>query len=326
MNEDIVNWLLKSNPWTEYRTRIDLLDQSPDCEAAVASYDRMVGDPGITSVLDELKQWPGAVVNNHKNAGLLYHKLAFIADIGLKNTHPVVSQVIEKIFGHISEEGIILSIMNIPVHFGGTGQDKYAWALCDAPLLTYAIAKSGMHAAPEVLASKKELLSLCRDNGYPCVASKQLGRFRGPGRKEDPCPYATLLMLKLMSLFPEEKNSEQAVNSIASILNLWENSKNSHPYLFNMGTDFRKLKAPLIWYDIVHVTDVLSNFSLALKDQRFHEMMDIIDSKATKDGIYIPESEWQAWKGWDFGQKKQPSAWLTFLIYRIKKRISVKVS
>jgi hypothetical protein len=50
-------------------------------------------------------------------------------------------------------------------------------------------------------------------------------------------------------------------------------------------------------------------------------MVKIIESKATQDDIFIPESEWKAWKEWDFGQKKIPSAWLTFLIYRIRKRI-----
>ncbi len=28
-------------------------------------------------------------------------------------------------------------------------------------------------------------------------------------------------------------------------------------FLFGIGTDFHKLKYPLIWYDILHVSDVL---------------------------------------------------------------------
>ena len=30
--------------------------------------------------------------------------------------------------------------------------------------------------------------------------------------------------------------------------------------MFFMGTDFRKLKVPLVWYDLLHVLDVLSSF------------------------------------------------------------------
>jgi hypothetical protein len=91
--------------------------------------------------------------------------------------------------------------------------------------------------------------------------------------------------------------------------------------MFYMGTDFRKAKAPLIWYDIVHVLDVLSQFDWLREDGRLNEMVGVLKSKADANGKYTPESEWTAWRGWDFAQKKQPSAWLTFLALRILKRV-----
>jgi len=84
-----------------------------------------------------------------------------------------------------------------------------------------------------------------------------------------------------------------------------------------MGTDFRKLKAPFVWYDILHVLDVLTQFSWLRNDSRLKEMSDIVKPKANNEGKYTPESEWKAWKEWEFGQKKQPSRWLTFLVLRI---------
>ena len=47
------------------------------------------------------------------------------------------------------------------------------------------------------------------------------------------------------------------------------------------------------------------------------EMTEIVRAKADNQGKYTPESEWKAWKDWDFGQKKQPSRWLTFLVLRM---------
>jgi hypothetical protein len=126
-----------------------------------------------------------------------------------------------------------------------------------------------------------------------------------------------------MSLWEKDKDSEYAEKSIDSLLNLWEQSKQLHPYMFFMGTDFRKLKAPLIWYDIIHFADTLSNFQYAINDRRFKEIVSLIVQKADANGMYTPESEWKAWKEWDFGQKKQPSVWLTYLVYRIKKRMEV---
>jgi len=148
-----------------------------------------------------------------------------------------------------------------------------------------------------------------------------LGKFRGPGRKDDPCPYATLVMLKMLSQLDEWKDSKEARVGAECLLNLWKKSKELHPYMFYMGTDFRKAKAPFIWYDILHVLDVLSQFEWLRNDKRIKEMVETVKSKANSEGKYSPESEWKAWKGWDFGQKKQPSRWLTFLVLRILKRI-----
>jgi hypothetical protein len=87
-----------------------------------------------------------------------------------------------------------------------------------------------------------------------------------------------------------------------------------------MGTDFRKLKAPLFWYDILHVLDVLSHFEWAVKDRRFEEMLSGVEAKADGDGRFVPESIWTTWKEWDFGQKKVPSKGLTLFVQRILKR------
>jgi hypothetical protein len=145
---------------------------------------------------------------------------------------------------------------------------------------------------------------------------------RGPGGKELECPYSTLLMLKLISAYPELKDGKEAETGISVILNLWTERKKRKPFLFAMGTDFKKLKLPMIWYDILHVTEVLSRFGKARKDERLKEMYDLIIPKADENGLYTPESVWMAWKGWDFSQKKEPSSWLTFRIKNIQHRMN----
>ena len=118
----------------------------------------------------------------------------------------------------------------------------------------------------------------------------------------------------------EWKDSKEVQAGTECLLDLWQTSKERHPYMFYMGTDFRKIKAPLIWYDILHVLNVVSPFEWLRKDPRLREMIEIVKSKANNEGKFVPESIWMAWKGWDFGQKKQPSRWLTFLILKMLKR------
>ena len=315
-----IEWLLEGEPFIEYRTRVDLLGQPENDPEVIQSRKGMISQPGIQSLLQELKNWPGTVLSSHKSASQPFHKLTFIADVGLTKQDLEVKEIVQKVFEHKSDEGPFQLPTNIPKHFGGSGENEWAWALCDAPVIVYALAKFGLKENEQVQKAVRYLARLVRENGWPCVVSKELGKFRGPGRKGDPCPYATLVMLKMLLQFEKWRESEEAHVGAESLLDLWSKSRKVHPYMFYMGTDFRKLKAPFIWYDILHVLDTLSQFRWLKSDSRLQDMAQLVKSKANSEGKYTAESEWKAWKGWDFGQKKEPSRWLTFLVLRMLSR------
>ena len=315
-----IEWLLEGEPFIEYRTRVDLLGQSENEPEVIQARKGMISQPGIQSILQELKNWPGTVLSSHKSASQPFHKLTFIADLGLTKQDLEVKEIVQKVFEHKSDEGPFQLPTNVPKHFGGSGKNEWAWALCDAPVIIYALAKFGLEENEQVQKAVRYLAGLVRENGWPCAVSKELGKFRGPGRKGDPCPYATLVMLKMLLQFEEWRESEEAHVGAESLLDLWSKSREVHPYMFYMGTDFRKLKAPFIWYDILHVLETLSQFRWLKSHSRLQDMAQSVKSKANSEGKYTPESEWKAWKGWDFGQKKEPSRWLTFLVLRMLSR------
>ena len=319
--KEIIKWLLEGEPWVEYRTRVDLLEQSESELEVIDARKKMINHPLIQSLLEELKNWPGTVISSHKSASQSFHKLTFLADLGLKRDDPHINEIVEKIFAHKSDEGPFQLPMNIPMHFGGSGSDEWAWALCDAPVVIYSLIKVGLDKDNQVQKAVKYLVGLVRENGWPCAVSKEMGKFRGPGSKGDPCPYANLVMLKMLSQLDEWKDSKEAHAGAECLMDLWTKSREVHPYMFYIGTDFRKLKAPFVWYDVLHVLDTLSQFSWLKNDLRLQEMGRLVKSKASGEGRYTPESEWKAWKGWDFGQKKVPSQWLTFLAMRMLRRI-----
>lgn len=323
MNKGLTTWLLDSEPWIEYRTRIDLLDQKLDESQVKQAYKAVLSYPSISNLIDELSEWPGPILKSHKKAGHFLHKLGFLADIGLKADSPGVEKIIKRIAEHRSPEKPFEVMVNINPRYGGSGADEYAWMLCDAPLVTYAMVKFGLRDDQRVQDSLQYLVNLQRENGWPCAVSPKLGKFRGPGRKSDPCPYANLVMLKLLAQYPEKHNEPVVKTGVETILSLWEQRKEKRPYLFAMGTDFKKLKAPLIWYDILHVTDVLTQFPWVLKDERLKQMIEILRNKAEQDGKFTPESIWMDWKGWEFGQKKNPSKWITLTAQRILKRTAI---
>ncbi|MEX1308154.1 MAG: hypothetical protein AB1Z19_06490 [Eubacteriales bacterium] len=317
--KEVIKWLLESEPYTAFRTRLDILDEPLDEPEVQQAKNELMAHPQVKALVDEILQWPGAAITNHKKADLLYHKLAFVADLGFTGDDLGLRAVLEKIKANRSDQGVPEMLCRFPVAFGGTGEDMWAWILCDTPRVLYSLIKMGFRD-DGVDQALDALVKLSRENGWPCTASPKLGKFHGPGRRSDPCPYATLLMLETLAE-TDMINSPSAHAGTNALLDLWERSGETSPYLFKMGTDFRKLKAPFIWYDILHVADVLSRFEWVHHDARFVEMLDIIAAKADAEGKFTPESIWMAWKGWDFGQKKVPSSWLTFLVFRIMKRV-----
>ncbi len=322
MKEKTVEWLLEGEAWVAYRARLDLLNQPEDDLRVRNARKAMFADSKVQVLISELENWPGTVLNSHKSASQPFHKLAFISDLGLQISDPPVKKITRRVMEHQSRQGPFQLPVNVPIHFGGSGKDEWAWALCDAPVIVYALFKMGLRNNPRVQRAIQALDGLVRANGWPCAVSPELGKFRGPGRKEDPCPYATLVMLQVLAQVQELRESQTAKIGVESLLLLWEKSKEQHPYMFFMGTDFRKLKAPLFWYDILHVLDVLSQFKWVKKDNRFKQMLKTVKVKADQDGHYVPESIWTAWKDWDFGQKKIPSRGLTLYIQRILKRVN----
>jgi hypothetical protein len=318
-----VDWLFAGEPWIEYRTRLDLLGQSEQDQQVISSRASMLADPRVQYLVAELSAWPGKVIASHKSAGQPFHKLTFIADLGLSVNDPGMEIIVARILEHQSTEGPFQLSANIPTHYGGTGKDLWAWALCDAPLTVYALAKFGFRNEPAVKSAIQHLVELIRNNGWPCAVSKELGNFRGPGRKDDPCPFANLAMLKALSVIPELIDSPAAHIGAETILNLWSESASQHPYMFFMGTDFRKIKVPFVWYDLIHVLDVLSRFTWLKNDPRLLEMLGVLRSKADLQGCFTLESVWTAWKDWEFGQKKIPSRWLTLLAWRIIGRLDL---
>lgn len=317
---DVIGWLMQGEPWVRYHTRVDLLDEDSASVEVQLAYAEMIEHPRIKSLLAELTDWPGEALKSHKKAGHLLHKLVFIADLGIKPDNPQILAIVQKVKANQDKDGPFQIIVNLPKAFGGSGLDERSWMLCDAGSTLYALAHLCGLDDPQVQQAADYLARLVReDGGWPCAAASSLGTFRGPGRKGDPCPYVNLLMVKALLPF-RDKYAHEIHKGGETLLALWEQRKSSKPYLFAMGSDFIKLKAPLIWYDILHVVEVLSSVPIFHHQPALQEMIALVKQKADPNGRYRSESIWMDWRGWDFGQKREPSRWLTLLILRMLKR------
>ncbi len=324
MDTRITEWLLNSDePWTRYRSLVDLLDLPEDAPAVRTERVKMLAHDSVQSLIATAAGWPGYALKRHNDAGHPLHALSTLADFGLRADDPGMEPVAQALLEHQSPQGAFQTLAHIPKAFGGTGEDQWLWMLCDTPALLYVLLSLRLEEHnPRVEKAVVHLIGLVEDNGWHCTNAPELGNWKGPGRRTDPCPIANLLALKALSLVPEAAQSEAVQKGIEMLLNHWENQETRKYYLFGIGTQFRRLKYPFIWYDLLHVVEVLSRYPTARQDPRFAEMLAELTAQADPEGHYTAGSMYIAWKKWSFANKKEPSPWLTFLVQRIRKRIA----
>ncbi len=331
MNIDLTQWLLESDePWTRYRTLVELLDRPENDPEVQAARAEMLAHPQVQAMMAEAATWGDRPLKRHNDASHPIYKFSTLADFGVQADTPGMPASIAAVLSHQAPEGAFQTVVNIPRAFGGTDEDTWTWMLCDAPTLLYALLAMGLgddELRPEpaegrVQQAVDHLVSLVDENGWRCRCAPELGKFRGPGRKADPCPIVNVYALKALAQVPELLDSAATRAGAEMLLWHWEHQTERKIYMFGIGTTFRKLKYPFVWYDILHVVDVLSRFPFVQDDPRFQQMVETITAQADEDGRYTAGSMYRAWKGWSFADKKNPSPWLTFLVLRVLKRTS----
>jgi hypothetical protein len=328
MTTDLTQWLLESDePWTRYRMLVDLLDRPEDDVEVQAARAEMLAHPQVQEMMADTATWGDRPLKRHNDASHPLYKFSTLADFGVRHDDAPpgggvgIAVGIEAMMAHQSPEGAFQTVVNVPKTFGGTGGDTWTWMLCDAPTLLYALLAMGLGDDVHVQRAVDHLIGLVDDNGWRCVAAPELGKFRGPGRKADSCPIVNVYALKALSQVPELLDSPATRTGAEMLLWHWEHQSERKIYMFGIGTDFRKLKYPFVWYDILHVVDVLSRFPFVYAGPRFQKMVETITAQADEQGRYTAGSMYRAWKGWSFADKKTPSPWLTFLVLRVLKRM-----
>ena len=328
MTTDVIEWLVESDEtWTRYRALVDLLDRTEDDPEVSAARAQMLAHPQVQAQMAEVAAWGDRPLKRHNDASYPIYRLSTLADFGVRADDSGMAPGIEAVMAHQSSEGAFQTPVNIPQAFGGTGEDTWTWILCDAPTLLYALLAVGLGDAPRVQQAIDHLTGVVDDNGWRCVTAPELGKFKGPGRKSDPCPIVNVYALKALAQAaaqerPDLLDSPATRAGTEMLLWHWEHQGERKIYMFGIGTDFRKLKYPFVWYDILHVVEVLSQFPFVHADPRFRQMLETITVQAEEQGRYTATSMYRAWKGWSFADKKNPSPWLTYLVLRILKRVA----
>ena len=282
----------------------------------------MVAAEPVRALLGLAASWPGHPLKRHNDAAHPLYALSTLADFGLTREDPGVAEAADAVMAHFDGDAFETWLW-LPRFLTKASHDaeRWAWMLCDAPTLLYALLAFGYGDAERVSAAVADLVWRCSEVGWRCGAASSLPSFDGPGRRDDTCPMASVYALKALSL-TSYRTDDAVVPAVQALLDHWEHQRDYKLRMFGIGTDFRKLRYPFVWYDILHVADVLSRYPAALADPRFGEMLEAIASQADADHRYTAGAMFRSWKGWSFADRRSPSPWLTFLVRRIEARVA----
>lgn len=315
MREQISKWLLQGDPWVRYRTLRDILNKEKDNEEVVAAKRAILRHSLIKKIFNKQNKdryWgkPKDIHTWWPKNDTTFWILGVLADFGLTKEDKRIAKACEYVFG-------------IQLDSGGFGWDPPTKAYdCHTAILTEALAKLGYLGDSRLQNAYNWLISRQRlDGGFWC---KNTGQPGGSRKNEPSCALATTLVLGALAQNTELRNSEITKIGSNFLLKCWEN-RGKIKYTGHdsqIGRGFGKLKYPFTDYRILKYLDVISQFEFIKEDLRLKEIIDLLFSKQDIQGYFTPESIHKVWQDFDFGQKKKPSRWITFLAYRIENRIS----
>ena len=147
LNGDPTPWLLQSNPYTRYRTIIDLQELPRDSEAAMQAKDDLVNDTGVKELIEKTALWFPIAPTRHNDPKISHYQLRVLTDFGLTKNDKGIGEIISSVCDH-TENGLFAFRQELPEKGKGYQKpdpdtDEWHALPCDSPLITYCVLRLG---------------------------------------------------------------------------------------------------------------------------------------------------------------------------------------
>jgi len=305
MNDNIISWLLDGPEWSQFAVQKQLLDLDP----AFGDSNKSNKIKRLIEIIQSEDQGFDVLIKgNISYTSELYWYLFFLSDVGFKAEDLKFEEEFQKVLElEDNNHKFLISKEMKPDYF------------CISSILLTAMARMSKIVIDRLRPHLNVLIEAQRlDGGWHCAKSRAVGQKL---EESTSCLMDNLNILMLLGEYEEYQNAPKLNGAIDLFFEHWrKRGKNWRPYGFGIGSDFKRLRYPAFKYGILRVLDVLSLYPYAVKMTEFKDMLAYVLQKSD-NGKYWAESVSKMFKEFDFGQKKEPSRWLTFLINRIEKRV-----
>lgn len=321
LGADPTPWLLASDePYARWVTLTRVLGRPDDDPEVDAARRAVLLDEGVISLVGDLPSWGEADFPGHHSPQFLPNRLNLLADMGVRGgDFERIEQLLDGMLQHQGPKDRFQSFGRHPK------RPKPEWGslLCDTNVITDVLLRFGRADDERVTRAleriEADLAITPQGPAWQCIPEHR-SLFRGPGRKADVCPQVTLEGLRAFSHVPEMERPVGILAAARTPLEVWRRRSEERPYMFGHGYQFKSVKWPDFWYDVLWVLETIGRYpSLYSGPDAIEE-----DRRAVAElaacliaynfdafGRVTPARTYRGFEAFSFGGKSEPSPFAT---------------
>jgi hypothetical protein len=315
--DDPLGWIADSSePYAMVVALRDVLGRDSRDSELIQTRAQVLEHDAVRKLIDELPPRVTPTSADHHSPLFLPNRLNLLADMGVRyGDFDRVDGLLEKLIDSQARTGRFTPRTGSP-----SGHTNVS-PRCEHNAVTEVLLRFGFGADERVARGVARVMSDlsvgAQGRGWCCVPEQRSLRSRLA--KLDVCPQIDLEGLRTAGLLGS-RSASAVTDAARTPLELWRRRSDERPYRFGHGYQFKTVRWPSFWYDVLRVVDTVGRFPELWSgpDSREDDRMAIAELAACliaynmdSDGRVTPRRVHRGYEAFSFGAKDAPSAFAT---------------
>ncbi len=317
---DPLPWLLSSDePYARWAALTAVLGRPDDDPEVHAAREATLSDPRVTALKSELPDPTDPGYSDHHSPKFMPNHLNLLADMGVRSgDSPRVDALIDSLLMTRDNQGRFRT----PEIAGRRRKPERGSLLCDTNVITDTILRFGRGGERHIIRSLRrmteDLANTPQGPGWRCVPERR--PVLRPNRIVDACPQVTLEGLRAWSHAPPDARPARVLEAARTPLEIWRRRTEERPYSFGHGYQFKSVKWPNFWYDVLWVLETVGRYPYLWRGDSVREedrqalaelAACLIAYNFDDEGRVTPRRIYRGFERFSFGAKRAPSPFAT---------------
>jgi len=330
LGTDPLPWLLASGePYAVWAALTGVMRRPATDAAVTRARGETLARPEVLQLIEQLPAKPSPATTDHHSPSFLPNRLNLLAEMGVTRGD---SQRVDAILG------VLLESQDRAGRYRVSGPSRPRPLVdshrCDNNAIVDVLARYGYAQEPSVARALvrvgSDLTTSAQGQGWCCIPDRQ-PMLRLAMRRADACPQITLEGLRCIGRVPAARRPRGAADAARTPLEIWRRRAEERPYQFGHGYQFKTIRWPSFWYDVLSVLDAVSSFPELWQgpDARDEDRQALAELAACliaynvdAAGRVTPRRTHRGYDHFSFGDKSAPSPFATARVLAVLTRFA----